>query len=191
MAVNIKLKRSAVSGSAPTLASLELGELALNTYDGKAFMKKKVGSTETIVELASTSGSILSASYADNAGYAATAGTANFATTAGSAATATSASFSTTASFAQTASYVIGAVSASYAQTASYSDNFTVKGTLTAQTIIVQVITSSTDFVTGSTRFGTKISDTHQFTGSVTVSGSLAVNDSNVILTNQTSSMSV
>jgi hypothetical protein len=191
MAVNIKLKRSAVSGSAPTLASLELGELALNTYDGKAFMKKKVGSTETIVELASTSGSILSASYADNAGYAAAAGTANFATTAGSAATATSASFSTTASYAQTASYVIGAVSASYAATSSYADNFTVNGTLTAQTIVVQVITSSTDFVTGSTHFGTKISDTHQFTGSVTISGSLAVNDSNVILTNQTSSMSV
>jgi hypothetical protein len=34
MAVNIKLKRSAVPGNIPTTSSLELGELALNTYDG-------------------------------------------------------------------------------------------------------------------------------------------------------------
>jgi hypothetical protein len=35
MAVNIKLKRSAVPGKIPTTSSLELGELALNTYDGE------------------------------------------------------------------------------------------------------------------------------------------------------------
>jgi len=57
--------------------------------------------------------------------------------------------------------------------TASYADNFTVAGTLTAQTIIVQTITSSTDFVTGSTRFGSLLSNTHQFTGSVSMTGSL------------------
>ena len=71
------------------------------------------------------------------------------------------------------------------------SGSFTTTGTITAQTLIVQIITSSEDFVTGSTHFGTIISNTHQFTGSVTVSGSLAVNGSNTILTNQTSSMSV
>jgi len=99
-----------------------------------------------------------------------------------------------TASWAQnavTASYILNAVSASFASTASSADNFLVRGTLTAQTIIAQVITSSTDFVTGSTRFGTLLTNTHQFTGSVDITGSLAVNGSNVILTNQTSSMSV
>jgi hypothetical protein len=83
------------------------------------------------------------------------------------------------------------AVSASFAATASSADNFTVRGTLTAQTIVAQTITSSTDFVTGSSRFGSLLANTHQFTGSVSITGSLAVNGSPAILTNQTSSMSV
>ena len=77
------------------------------------------------------------------------------------------------------------------ATTASSADDFLVRGTLTAQTINVQTITSSIDYVTGSTRFGSISANTHQFTGSITVSGSLAVNGSNVILSNQTSSISV
>ena len=40
---NIKLRRSATSGAIPTTANLDLGEIALNTYDGKAYMKKDVG----------------------------------------------------------------------------------------------------------------------------------------------------
>ena len=66
------------------------------------------------------------------------------------------------------------ALSASNAATASSADNFLTRGTLTAQTIVVQTITSSVDFVTGSTRFGSLSSNTHQFTGSVSISGSLA-----------------
>jgi peptidoglycan hydrolase CwlO-like protein len=58
------------------------------------------------------------------------------------------------------------------------SGNFTSTGTITAQTLIVQTITSSQDFVTGSTRFGTLTSNTHQFTGSVSASGSLNINNS-------------
>ena len=73
MAVNkIELKRSAVPGKIPTTSSLDLGELALNTYDGKAFFKQS-GSITTIVELATVSGSILSASFAISASYATTA----------------------------------------------------------------------------------------------------------------------
>jgi hypothetical protein len=73
------------------------------------------------------------------------------------------------------ASYAASATSASYAlnaTTASYADALTVAGTLTAQTLVVQTITSSVDFVTGSTRFGSISANTHQFTGSVSVSGS-------------------
>jgi hypothetical protein len=80
---------------------------------------------------------------------------------------------------------------ASYALTASSADDFTVRGTLTAQTIVAQVITSSTDYVTGSTIFGSQLSNTHEFTGSVFITGSLEVNDSLVVLSNQTGSMSV
>jgi hypothetical protein len=61
------------------------------------------------------------------------------------------------------------------AATASYADNFTVGGTLTAQTINVQIITSSIEFNTGSTRNGALSTNTHQFTGSVFMSGSLTV----------------
>jgi hypothetical protein len=50
--------------------------------------------------------------------------------------------------------------------------SITTPGTLTAQTLVVQTITSSVDFVTGSTRFGSLLENTHQFTGSVSVSGS-------------------
>jgi hypothetical protein len=58
--------------------------------------------------------------------------------------------------------------------------SLTVTSTITAQTLVVQTVTSSVDFVTGSTRFGSTLSNTHQFTGSVGVTGSLTVN-SNVL----------
>jgi cytoskeletal protein CcmA (bactofilin family) len=53
------------------------------------------------------------------------------------------------------------------------SGSLTVGGTITAQTLIVQTITSSVDYVTGSTIFGSQLSNTHQFTGSVSITGSL------------------
>ena len=40
MAQLIKLKRTAVSGKIPSTSNLELGELAMNTYDGRLFLKK-------------------------------------------------------------------------------------------------------------------------------------------------------
>jgi hypothetical protein len=70
---------------------------------------------------------------------------------------------------------VTNAVSSSFAATASSADNLTVRGTLTAQTINVQTITSSIEFITGSTRNGSLSTNTHQFTGSVLMSGSLGI----------------
>lgn len=61
------------------------------------------------------------------------------------------------------------------AVTSSYANNLTVAGTLTAQTIVAQTITSSTEWITGSTKFGNIVSNTHQFTGSVGMTGSLNV----------------
>jgi len=55
MAQTIKLKRSAASGGIPGTSSLSLGELAINTYDGKIFIKKSVGGTESIVEIGGSS----------------------------------------------------------------------------------------------------------------------------------------
>ena len=55
MANVVKLKRSAVTGNVPTTSQLELGEVALNTFDGDLFFKKDNGS-ESIVSVVTTDG---------------------------------------------------------------------------------------------------------------------------------------
>jgi hypothetical protein len=50
MANVIKIKRSAVASKVPTTGDLQLGELAINTYDGKLYTKKDNG-TASIVEI--------------------------------------------------------------------------------------------------------------------------------------------
>ena len=58
------------------------------------------------------------------------------------------------------------------------SGSITSTGTITATTLVVQTITSSIEFITGSTRHGSLVTDTHQFTGSVNITGSLNVSGS-------------
>ena len=60
MAQTIKLKRSATSGAIPTTSNLALGEVAINTYDGKMYIKKDVGGTESIVEIGGIGGNSVS-----------------------------------------------------------------------------------------------------------------------------------
>jgi len=50
MANTIKVKRSAVAAKVPTTTDLELGEIAVNTYDGKMYIKKDDGA-ESVVEI--------------------------------------------------------------------------------------------------------------------------------------------
>jgi len=50
MSTNIKLKRSSVAGKIPTVEQLDLGEIAINTYDGRLFLKQNKDSLESIVE---------------------------------------------------------------------------------------------------------------------------------------------
>ena len=45
-----------ISGSIPSVNQLALGDIAINTYDGKAYIKKAVGSTQTIIELGGSGG---------------------------------------------------------------------------------------------------------------------------------------
>ena len=56
----IKLKKSAVSGKAPAVGDLVLGELAINTFDGKLFLKKDNG-TASIVEIGGGGGGTITA----------------------------------------------------------------------------------------------------------------------------------
>lgn len=51
MANPILLKRTSTPGKIPLVGDLSLGELALNTYDGKMFIKKNVGGTESVIEI--------------------------------------------------------------------------------------------------------------------------------------------
>ena len=49
----LKMKRSAVAGKVPTTGQLDLGELAVNTHDGKLYLKRDNGS-ESIQRLANS-----------------------------------------------------------------------------------------------------------------------------------------
>ena len=61
MAQTVKLKRSSVASKVPTASDLELGELAMNTVDGKVYFEKNDGSpsVQTILTTDSqTTGSV-------------------------------------------------------------------------------------------------------------------------------------
>lgn len=77
------------------------------------------------------------------------------------------------------------ATTASNALTASSADTFIVRnnltgsnalftGAITAQTLVVQTVTSSIEYATGSNRFGSQITDRQTFTGSLFITGSSA-----------------
>lgn len=51
----VRLRRSATQSAVPTTAQLALGEVAINTFDGKLFIKKDNG-TESIVEIGAGAG---------------------------------------------------------------------------------------------------------------------------------------
>ena len=55
MANTVKLKRSATPSAVPTTGQLDLGEIAINTYDGKMFIKKDDGA-ESVVEIGGGAG---------------------------------------------------------------------------------------------------------------------------------------
>ena len=54
---NIKLRRSATAGAKPTTSNLDLGELALNTYDGKLYAKTTEGSASEVIQVGSATDS--------------------------------------------------------------------------------------------------------------------------------------
>ena len=54
MAQTVKLKRSNVADAEPSTSDLALGELAMNTRDGKIFMRKYIDGTDgndTIIDI--------------------------------------------------------------------------------------------------------------------------------------------
>ena len=59
MANTVKLKRSSTPGAVPTTGQLALGELAMNTYDGKVYMVQNNG-TATVVQVGGSAGTVTS-----------------------------------------------------------------------------------------------------------------------------------
>ena len=177
MAQNIILKRSAVPGRVPDTGSINLGEVAINTYDGKLYFKKSgsVQSVETIVTTNSiTSGSlqvsdditiqrdlyvirdVITDGDIDASGSLSGSGL----------------SINDTLNITHNNFQLSGS--------AALTGSLTVLGAINATQFNISVISSSIIFESGSSKFGNTSDDTHQFTGSVSVTGSLYVNGSQV-----------
>jgi hypothetical protein len=63
---------------------------------------------------------------------------------------------------------------------AEIENNLTVHGTITADEYHISVVSSSVLYESGSTRFGDSLDDSHEFTGSLNVTGSILLNGTTV-----------
>jgi hypothetical protein len=153
----VQLKRSALSGKVPGTGSLNLGELALNTYDGKIFFRRS-GSTDTIQEVVTTN--------VVNTGSVTITGTL----TAESIRTNLTGSFgSLNVNDTLVVNHGITTISGSLGVTS----DLTVLGAVNAKQFNISIISSSVLFESGSSKFGNTSDDIHSFTGSVQVTGSV------------------
>jgi len=170
MAQNIILKRSAVPGRVPDTGSINLGEVAINTFDGKLYFKKSgsVQSVETIVTTNSiTSGSlqvsdditiqrdlyvvrdVITDGDIDASGSLSGSGL----------------SINDTLNITHNNFQLSGS--------AAVTGSLTVLGAINATQFNISVISSSIIFESGSSKFGNTSDDIHSFTGSVEVTGSV------------------
>jgi hypothetical protein len=174
MAQSIILKRSALPGKVPTTGSLNAGEIAVNTYDGKLFIKRSgnVDSIEGIVVTNSTTTGSITLTRTGSFGELVVTQDANISRDlyvtndiigAGD--------IDITGDITGSSALLSGSLILSGSQT--ITNNLTVLGTVNARQFNISVISSSVLFQSGSTKFGDTSDDTHQFTGSVSISGSL------------------
>ena len=206
----VQLKRSALSGKVPGTGSLNLGELALNTYDGKIFFRRS-GSTDTVQEVITTNttntgsvtitgiltaGSIVGSISASNGIVSGSSqitlssgiGYSKLATTGSNQFTD---SQNITGSLRATLTGSFGSLQVNDTLTVNHgistisgslgiTSDLTVLGVVNARQFNISIISSSVLFESGSSKFGNTSDDIHQFTGSVQVTGSLYVNGSQV-----------
>ena len=142
----VQLKRSALSGKVPGTGSLNLGELAVNTYDGKIYFKKS-GSIET-VESVLTTNSVVTGSIRLE-------GTGSF------------------GSLKVNDTLTINHGEAIISGSALVTNDLTILGAVNARQFNISIISSSVLFESGSSKFGNTSDDIHSFTGSVEVTGSV------------------
>jgi len=181
MAQSIILKRSSLPGKVPDTGSLNVGEIAINTYDGKLFVKRSgnLDSIEGIVVTNSTTTGSITLTKTGSFGELIVVQDANiqrdlYVTNdiigAGD--------IYITGNITGSSALLSGSLILSGSQT--ITNNLTVLGEVNARQFNISVISSSIIFQSGSTKFGDTSDDIHSFTGSVSVSGSLLVNGTEV-----------
>jgi hypothetical protein len=146
MASIVQLKRSALSGKVPDTGSLNLGELAVNTYDGKIYFKKS-GSIETVESIVTTNSVVTGSIRLE--------GTGSF------------------GSLRVNDTLTINHGEAIISGSALVTSNLTILGAVNARQFNISVISSSVLFESGSSKFGNTSDDIHSFTGSVQITGSV------------------
>ena len=147
----VQLKRSALSGKVPDTGSLNLGELAVTTYDGKIYFKKS-GSIESIESVLTTNSTVTGSIRLE--------GTGSFG--------------SLKVNDTLTVNHGETIISGS----ALVTNDLTILGAVNARQFNISVISSSVLFESGSSRFGNTSDDIHSFTGSLQVSGSQTITGS-------------
>jgi cytoskeletal protein CcmA (bactofilin family) len=215
MAQSIILKRSALPGKVPNTGSLNVGEIAINTYDGKLFIKRSgnLDSIEGIVVTNSTTTGSITLTRTGSFGELVVMQDANISRDlyvtndiigagdidvsgdiTGSSALLSdslivrgditgnsallSGSLIVRGDITGSSTLLSGSLTLSGSQT--ITNNLTVLGEVNARQFNISVISSSIIFQSGSTKFGDTSDDIHSFTGSVSVSGSLLVNGTEV-----------
>lgn len=174
MAQSIILKRSSLPGKVPDTAGLNIGEIAVNTYDGKVFIKRSgnVDSIEGIVVTNSTTTGSIAVTHTGSFGELVITQDANvtrdlYVTNdiigAGD--------IDITGDITGSSALLSGSLILSGSQT--ITNDLTVLGTVNARQFNISVISSSVLFESGSSNFGNSSDDTHSFTGSVSVDGEL------------------
>jgi hypothetical protein len=150
MAQNILLKRSAIAGKTPDTGSLQLGELAINTYDGKIHFKKS-GSVESIEGIVTTNSQVTGSIRITETG-----------------------SFG---SLRVNDTLTINHGEAIISGSALVTNDLIILGAVNARQFNINIISSSVIFESGSSKFGNTSDDIHQFTGSVQVDGAITASN--------------
>jgi len=184
MASTIQLKRSALSGKVPNTGSLNLGELALNTYDGKIFFRRS-GSTDSVQEVITTNttntGSVTITGTLTAASIVGSISASNGVVSGSSQVISILTSLNAFTASENTKSTTLGALTGSLATTGSntfvgaqtFNSDITVLGAVNARQFNIGIISSSILYTSGSNKFGDTTDDIHQFTGSVSITGSV------------------
>lgn len=174
MAQNIILKRSSLPGKVPDTGSLNVGEIAVNTYDGKLFIKRSgnLDSIEGIVVTNSITTGSITLTQTGSFGELIVVQDANITRDlyvtrdiigAGD--------IDISGDITGSSALLSGSLILSGSQT--ITNNLTVFGTVNARQFNISVISSSILFESGSSKFGNSADDIHSFTGSVSIDGEL------------------